>query len=192
MDDSMEESSLKALLTNTRAMVSNALALAERFVTWSFREESFSLADVVDTGLLLRCCCCGTCGCSGCSCGCRCGMHCCGCGQVGVGGWVGHTFWDGICWQTLVSILFRTGRNVPWEVADMDDSMEESSLKALLTNTRAMVSNALALAERFVTWSFREESFSLADVVDTGLWLQCCSCCGSCGCSCGGLVGGGR
>merc|ERR1711971_976194 len=178
MDDGMEESSLKALLTNTSAMVTNALALAERFVTWSFREESFSLADVVDTGLLLRRCCCGTCGCSGCRCGCR---------QVGVGGWVGHTFWDGICWQTLVSILFHTGRNVPWEVADMDDSMEESSLKALLTNTRAMVSNALALAERFVTWSFREESFSLADVVDTGLWLQrcCCGTCGCSGCSCG-------
>ena len=95
----------------------------------------------------------------------------------------------------FINFLFCTGRNVPWEVADMDDSMEESSLKALLTNTRAMVSNALALAERFVTWSFREESFSLADVVDTGLWLQCCSCwcCGcSCSCSCGGLVGDGR
>ena len=65
----------------------------------------------------------------------------------------------------------------------MDDGMEESSLKAVLKNASALVSNALALTERFVTRSFREESISLADVVDT--WLRCCSCGG------GGHVGDG-
>ena len=69
----------------------------------------------------------------------------------------------------------------------MDDGMEESSLKAVLKNASALVSNALALTERFVTRSFREESISLADVVDTWLLLRCCSC----SCGGGGHVGDG-
>ena len=80
MDDSMEESSLEAVLKNTRALVTNALALAKGFVTWSFREESVSLANVVDTGLLLWYRSCGSRGCLG---GCR----------------VGHTFADKVCWK---------------------------------------------------------------------------------------------
>ena len=52
-----------------------------------------------------------------------------------------------IFWKTLINLPFSTGRNVPGEVANMDDVMEKCSLKAVLKNTRALVSNALALTE---------------------------------------------
>ena len=70
MDVGMEERSLEAVLQNTRALVTNALALAKGFVTRSFWEESVSLTNVVDTGLLLWCCSRGCSGCVGSSGGC--------------------------------------------------------------------------------------------------------------------------
>ena len=70
-------------------------------------------------------------------------------------------------WAIFINLLlFCTGRNVPWEVANMDDGREESCLKAVLKNTSALVILALALTEGFVT------SVSLADMVDTGLLLR--------------------
>ena len=169
------------MLKNTEALVTDALTLTECFVTGSLGEEAIALTDMVDTGLRLRCC---SCSCSfSCSCSCGCGMHCCSgcCGQVGVGRWVGYTFVGRTFWKTLINLLFFTGRNVPGEVTDVDNSVKKSSLKAVLENTRALVTNTLALTERFVTGSLGEEPISFTDVVDTGLRLRCCTCGRCCG-----------